>query len=133
MPQSPSITERSTPKSFSMRASSGAIFLRLLLPGLDAPVGDAAIEVLPELLVEFRLVAQLLVDAGVGLEAAHDARIGRGRDALGERARAEAFDPLRERRAGGLRERRRGEGSKSACRERKRGPPRDPKVGNPQF
>ena len=47
------------------RVSPGAF-----LPGLDAPVGDTAIEVLPELLVELGLAADFGEDGGVGLQAA---------------------------------------------------------------
>ena len=70
-----------------MRASSGANFFAFCLPSLDAPVGDAAIEVLPELLFEFRLLADELEDAGVGLQVAHHARC-RSRRRRHERAPA---------------------------------------------
>ena len=40
-------------------------FLGLLLAGDDAPVGDPAVEILPELLVEFGLIADRLKPGGV--------------------------------------------------------------------
>ena len=43
------------------------IFLGDLAAGDDAPVGDAAIEILPELLAEFGLVADFLEPGHVGL------------------------------------------------------------------
>ena len=113
MPHRPSITARSTPKSFSMRANSERVVLRALLAGLDAPVGDAAVDVLPELLVELGLAADFREYGRVGLQAAHHARVGRVGNALRERTRAECLDPLRERLRGDLRE--------GGCAERKRG------------
>ena len=61
---------------FDAREES-SIFLRLLLPGLDAPVGDAAVEVLPQLLAEFGLIALEIEHLGVGFEALHHVRISR--------------------------------------------------------
>src|SRR5262249_9190820 len=71
-----------------------------LRPALgDAPVGDAAVEILPELFGELGLAAVERVDTGVRLEAAHHTRIGRLRDAARQRTGTEGFDPLRERAA----------------------------------
>ena len=60
---------------FDAREQAG-IFLGALLAGDDAPVRAAAVDVLPDLLGEFRLRAILLVDAGVGRERAHHAVVG---------------------------------------------------------
>src|ERR1041385_9321337 len=62
------------------------VSLGALLTGLDAPVGDAAVDVLPELLIEFWLIADFAEHGCVGLEPAHHAGVGRIRYALGERA-----------------------------------------------
>ncbi len=52
------------------------VVARAFLPGLDPPLGDAAVEVLPKLLVELRLGAVEDVDRSVGLEAGHHPIIG---------------------------------------------------------
>ena len=80
------------------------VSLGAILPSLDAPVGDAAIDVLPELLVELGLATDLCEDAGVGLQAAHHTRIGRVRNAARKRTWAEGLDPLRKWLSGGLRQ-----------------------------
>ncbi len=98
-PQTPSMTERSTPKSRSMRAKKRRELLRLLLAGDDAPVGDATVEILPELFVEFGLIADRLKPGGVGTYPAHDPRVSLRRDAARERLGAKRGDPLIERRA----------------------------------
>ena len=79
---------------------------RLVLPqrflaGDDAPVRDAAVDVLPDLLVEFRLLLHLLEHGHVRLDAAHHAGLGRLRNALGQRAGAKAVAPLVEAGRGG--------------------------------
>ena len=70
------------------------VFLQRLLAGDDAPVRDAAIDVLPDLFVEFRLVPHLLEHGHVGFDAAHHACISRVRNALRQRARTKAITPL---------------------------------------
>ena len=65
-----------------------------LLAGDDAPVRDAAVDVLPDLLVEFRLIPHLLEHGHVGLDVAHHAGPGRLRDAFRQRARAKSVAPL---------------------------------------
>ena len=80
-------------------------FLGAFLAEGDAPFRDAAVEILPELLVEFRLRALQREHAHVGLEAAHHAVIGRVRYAARLGAGAEALDPLLERLRRRLRER----------------------------
>ena len=62
----------------------------------DAPVGDAAVDVLPDLLMEFGLVAHLLEHAHVGFDPRHRALPGRGRDALGHCACAKTLTPFLE-------------------------------------
>ncbi len=94
MPHTPSMVERSTPKSFSMRANRRRVFFRLLPAGDDAPVGDAAVEILPELFVEFGLVADGLEPGHVGLYPDHDARVGLVGDATRFGLGAERADPL---------------------------------------
>ena len=53
------------------------VLLQHLLAGDDAPVGDATVEVLPELLTELRLVAKLVEHTHVGLEPVRHAGVGR--------------------------------------------------------
>ena len=77
------------------------VLLQRFLAGDDAPVRDAAIDVLPDLLVEFRLLLHLLEHGHVRLDAAHHAGPGRVRDALGQRPRAKAVAPLIEAGRGG--------------------------------
>ena len=70
------------------------VFFQRFLAGDDAPVGDAAIDVLPDLLVELGLLLHLLEHGHVRFDAAHHARIGRLRDALRQRPRAKTVAPL---------------------------------------
>src|SRR5205823_6838890 len=62
----------------------GFILLQRFLAGDDAPVRYPAVDVLPDLLVEFRLVAHLLEHRHIGLDAAHYTAPGRIRHAFGE-------------------------------------------------
>src|SRR5262249_54458198 len=73
------------------------IFLDLFLAELDAPIGNAAIEVLPKDLVELRLLADEREDFPVRLHRAHDPIVGLARDAARQRARPERRHPLRKR------------------------------------
>src|ERR1700748_2254881 len=84
-----------------------------LLAGDDAPVRNAAVDVLPDLFVEFRLVAHLLEHGHVRRDVGHRAVPGRLRNAFCQRAAAEMLTPLIE--AG-----RRGEG-RDRLREQGRG------------
>jgi hypothetical protein len=77
------------------------VLLQRLLAGHDAPFGDAAIDVLPKLLVELRLVAQFLEHGHVRLDATHHARPGRFRNSLGDCALAKRLAPLLETGRGG--------------------------------
>ncbi len=109
MPQTPSMIERSNAEIAFDAGKQGCVFFRLLPAGDDAPVGDAAVEVLPELLVKFGLVAAFLKHGHVGMHGAHDGRVGRVRDAARDRLGAKGGDPPIERharafRAGGLRQ-----------------------------
>ena len=70
-----------------------SIFLRLHLPGLDAPL---PVEVLPQLLAEFGLIALEIEHLGVGFEALHHVRISRVRHAPRPRSRAKQLDPIAE-------------------------------------
>ncbi len=70
------------------------VFPQRFLAGGDAPVGDAAIDVLPGLLAELRLVPHLIEYGDVRLDAAHDAVPGRLGNAFCQRVRAEAVPPL---------------------------------------
>jgi hypothetical protein len=79
------------------------VVLRHLLAGGDAPVGNAAIEVLPGQLLEFRLRALQRIDRRIRFDAAHHAVVGFFRNAALERARPKPRDPLRERLACALR------------------------------
>src|SRR5262249_12719624 len=90
------------------------IFLCLLLPGFDAPVGDPAVEVLPKLLAEFGLVALEFENLSIGLEPVHHARIGRIRHAARPPPLAGRLDPIAEILAARLRLRRRGWGRERA-------------------
>src|SRR5262245_44638158 len=60
----------------------------------DAPVRHTAVDVLPGLLRELRLTADLLEHAHVRLDAAHRPIPGRLRNAPGERALAKTVAPL---------------------------------------
>jgi hypothetical protein len=73
------------------------ILLGFFAPLRDPPVGDAAVDILPERLGELGLAAIERIDRGVGLEVAHHARIGRLRYAARQRPWLEGLDPLRER------------------------------------
>ena len=86
------------------------------LAGDDAPVRDAAVDVLPDLLVEFRLLLHLLEHGHVGLDAAHHAGLGRVRNALCQRAGAKTVAPLVEAGRGGGERR---QGSARAGRRRR--------------
>src|SRR5262249_43161027 len=70
------------------------VFLRLLLAGRDAPVGDAAIEVLPELFVEFGLGADELKNCRIGFDIAHNPSVRGAGYATRARPCAEGSDPL---------------------------------------
>ncbi len=78
------------------------------LAGRDAPVGDAAVEILPELFLEFRLGAVERVNRGVGLDR-HCAVIGRLRHAARQSPGPEVGAPLLERLPRALRARRGGD------------------------
>ena len=77
------------------------VFLQRLLAGDDAPVRGAAVDVLPDLLVEFRLLLHLPEHAHVGLDAAHHPGPGRIGNALGQRACAKTVAPCVEAGRGG--------------------------------
>src|SRR3984893_12945851 len=81
------------------------VFLRLLLAGNDAPIGDAAIEILPELLAEFGLRTVELKYRRVWLDAGHHPRVGRVGNATRAGPGAKSRDPLVERRLAALRAR----------------------------
>jgi hypothetical protein len=68
-------------------------FLGARLAGDDAPVGDAAIDILPQRFAEFGLGADLGVDGGIGLDAIHHAPVGRLRYAARGCAMAKRFAP----------------------------------------
>ena len=70
------------------------VLLERFPAGDDAPVRDAAIDVLPDLLVEFGLLLYLPEHGHVRLDASHHPCIGRVRDALGQRPRTKAVAPL---------------------------------------
>jgi hypothetical protein len=72
------------------------VFFRFGFAGFDPPIGRGAVEILPELLVEHRLIADRVQSCHVGLHAAHHPRIGLLADAAGERLAAEGGDPLLE-------------------------------------
>jgi hypothetical protein len=74
------------------------VLLGLLLAGRDLPVGGGAIEILPELLIELRLIMDRLQPGGVRLNPAHDARVRIVRDAVRDGLRAKRLDPPIERR-----------------------------------
>ena len=79
------------------------VFLRLLLAGRDAPVGDAAIEILPELFVEFGLEAIELKNCCIRSDTAHNPRVCSVGYATRARPCAKRRDPLVERRFACLR------------------------------
>jgi hypothetical protein len=88
------MTERSTPKSFSMRENSGAYSFAFSLPAMMRQSDHAPIEILPELLVELGLSADRLKAGGVGAQPAHDAVVCVSADAAAKRLGAERSDPL---------------------------------------
>ena len=70
------------------------VFSQRFLAGDDTPFRDAAIDVLPNLLVELRLISQLIEHGHVRFDAAHHPRPGRLRNSLGERVRAKGIAPV---------------------------------------
>ncbi len=95
-----------------------------LFPALgQAPIGDAAVEILPDLFLELRLVADLLEHAGVRLQPCHHPRIGGVRNAARTRARTKGLHPLRKRDCS-LRLRLEGIGQRAA-KQREENPARD--------
>src|SRR5262249_2894563 len=68
--------------------------LQRLLAVDDAPIGNAPVDVLPDLFIELRLVVDLLEHGHVGLDTAHGAAPGRLRYALCKGARAKIVAPL---------------------------------------
>src|ERR1700755_123942 len=60
----------------------------------DAPVGNPTVDVLPSLLLEFRLLAHLRENAHVGLKVTHHARVRVARDTGGDGAGAKSVPPL---------------------------------------
>jgi hypothetical protein len=69
---------------------------RLFLPRGDLPFRTGAVEILPKLLVKFRLVAQRREPGRVGLQSLHDARVRLYGDAARDGLRFECRDPLLE-------------------------------------
>ena len=82
------------------------VFPQRFLAGDDAPVRDAAIDILPGLLLEFGLVLHLLEHGHVRFDVAHHPGPGRLRYPLGQGMRAKSVAPLIEagRRGGQRRE-----------------------------
>src|SRR4029077_6997385 len=93
-PQTPSMTEALDAEVLFDAGEQRRILLRLLLAGNDAPVGHAPIEILPDLLVEFGLIADRLKAGGVGAQPAHDAVVCVSADAAAKRLGAERSDPM---------------------------------------
>src|SRR5439155_308987 len=91
---------------------------RALPSGLDPPIGDTAIEVLPELLIELGLTADFGEHRGVGLQPAHHPRVSRVGNPFCECAGAKSLDPLGKRLRGDLRESGRAERERRATAER---------------
>ena len=93
-----------------------------LLAGDDAPVRDAAIDVLPDLLVKLRLLLHLPEHGDVRLDAAHHARPRRLRNAFCERAASKIVAPSIEARRccgqRGQRTREQGAGAKAVLQQR---------------
>ena len=87
------------------------VLLQGFLAGDDAPVGDAAIDVLPDLFVEFRLVPHLPEHGHVRLDMPHRAVPGRLRNALCQRTGAKIIAPLVEAGRGG------GKGRDRLCKQ----------------
>ena len=98
------------------------VLAQRFLAGGDAPVRGAAVDVLPDLLVEFRLLRHLLEHGHVGLDAAHHAGVGRVRNALCQGAGAKTVAPLVEagRRSGKRREGMREQGAGAEGRSQQR-------------
>src|SRR5262249_47727654 len=72
------------------------LFLGSLLAGPNAPVGNAAIEVLPDLLAKLRLGTVERVHRRVRVDRGHYPAIGRIRYATASRARSKILHPVRE-------------------------------------
>jgi hypothetical protein len=70
------------------------VFFRFGFPGRNSPVGDGAVEILPKLLVELRLVADRGQSRHVGLDATRRPRIRLLADAVGDGFTAEGGDPI---------------------------------------
>src|ERR1700692_5123819 len=70
------------------------VLLRFFFTGGNVPVGGGAVEILPELLVEFGLIADRFKSRGVRMYPAHDACVGFLRDAARRGLRAKRGDPL---------------------------------------
>jgi hypothetical protein len=70
------------------------VLLQRLAAFDDAPVRDAAINVLPDLFVEFGLVPKLLENGHVRLDPAHHPRPGRLRNSFRQSVGAKAIAPL---------------------------------------
>jgi hypothetical protein len=84
---------------FALDAFKQSCMLAGTLPaGSHTPVGNAPIEILPNLLAEFRLGPVKRVDRGVGFDIAHHPSVRRIGYATGARTRTKAFDPLTKRR-----------------------------------
>ena len=66
MPHTPSMIAALDAEIFFDAGKQRRVLLGFLPAGDDAPVGDAAVEVLPELFVEFGLVADRLKPGHVG-------------------------------------------------------------------
>ena len=64
--------------------------------GLDPPIRGGAVEILPELLIELRLIADGIHSRHVGLHAAHHPRVGFLADVASGGFAAEDGDPLLE-------------------------------------
>jgi hypothetical protein len=68
---------------FDAREQS-TVMTQRFLASVDAPVGHAAVDVLPELFLELRLVAHLREHAHVGFDPAHHTRIRGAGHAFGD-------------------------------------------------
>ena len=64
--------------------------------GLDPPIRGGAVEIVPELLIELRLIADGIHSRHVGLHAAHHPRVGFLADVASGGFAAEDGDPLLE-------------------------------------
>ena len=72
------------------------IFFRFDFACLDPPIRGRAVEILPELLIELRLIADGIYTRHVGLHAAHHPRVGLLADTASGSFAAERGDPLLE-------------------------------------